>query len=173
MSPDQMSILIDIVSEATRTIGWIAGLFVGLFSAIIGGSVALIMKLFSNQIKEIAEATKESNLYAKTISETVANNALHCREYRKICNEKIAEKYIDKQRAEDIDHRLRDELRSGIKALEECIRHEVSAINNRLDGILETRKEFWSRAEQSIEAHMHDEEGSVIFRKEKPTIRRQ
>lgn len=165
MTHEQIDVLIQVINSATATMGWIAGLSITIFVATVGGTLALVFRLFSAKIEDARREAVLSREMATNVQESIGTMTVHCGEMRGTCREQLLTSYVDRAEIKEMDAEYKELVRSVLERLETGIRENRDLVLSKLNELKKNHEAFEDRATKSIQGHEHTEDGKGVIMK--------
>ena len=158
MTADQLNVLIGVISGAVQTLGWVIGIAVSIFLVVFGGALGVIFRQNSERVTDVEKKALEASEGITALKRELSSHSTTCSNVRAKCREELLTKYVTDGELKEMEQEFKNLVQDVLKRLESQLSENRSAVVTKLD-------EFKRDVTGAVLNHGHDDDGSVIFRK--------
>lgn len=162
MTPDQIHLLVDVISKAIYTFTWISGIAVTIMLAGMSVSTGLVYRAMSKRVdlaQDIAGTAKDG---LHDLSQTVADAATHCSEMRAACREHIVGQFVPRKGIKAMDNDVKILVEQAVNATQAQVIENRDMVMGQYKDLKDSLKDFQDEIWEAFHSHRHAGDGGVI-----------
>ena len=165
MTPEQFALLMKAMEHGVAIVGWVLGVSITVILALLTTFVAILHKVWSKKIEDVSETARNSAKTVESLSRTIAEQSIICKETRATCREDILGKFQrcpSLELVNGMDRNHRELIEKAINGVTASIMENRDIVSRKLDDLKRSHEKFKDDIWKALHLHAHAPGGEVI-----------